>query len=241
MRVQNLSLLALAVAAGFSLTACQSDGSSAGASDSSASAQGSDSRGSSSQGSAAGGSANEGSGSDGSGSDGSGGSGASAASAASAGQSGGTTQTGASTGGPGSSGGSAAGAVTGACQTSRLAFSTSGGMGEGTLIVNLKNTGSAVCTLKGFPGVDLKSKYGTISANRSSLTPPRVSVKPGEETRFTLHFPPNNSGGSGVTFTSLVVTPPNETHSHTLPVSINVAASDNTGPAITVDPVGTGK
>jgi hypothetical protein len=138
-------------------------------------------------------------------------------------------------------GASAAGSDSRACQTSQLAFSSSGGMAEGTLIINLKNTGSATCTLKGFPGADLKSKDGTISATRSKLTPPQVSVKPGEETRFTLHYPSNNSGGSGVTFTSLIVTPPNETHSHTLPVSINLPTSDSTGPAITVDPVGTGK
>ncbi|MEU6775865.1 DUF4232 domain-containing protein [Streptomyces sp. NPDC046759] len=132
-------------------------------------------------------------------------------------------------------------AMTSACTTSHLAFSTSGGMAEGTLIVNLKNTGSTACVLKGFPGADLKSKDGSVSAGRSKLAAPLIRVKPGEETRFTLHYPPNGSGGSGETFTSLVVTPPNETHSHTLPVSIDVPVSDGSGPAITVDPVGTGK
>ncbi|MEV6295485.1 DUF4232 domain-containing protein [Streptomyces sp. NPDC051896] len=150
--------------------------------------------------------------------------------------------------GSGASGGKGAptasrtgGAMASACTTSQLAFSTSGGMAEGTLIVNLKNTGSATCSLKGFPGADLKSKDGTVSAQRSKLAAPLVSVKPGEETRFTLHYPPNNSGGSGETFTGLVVTPPNETHSRALPVSINVPVSDGSGPAVTVDPVGTGK
>ena len=132
-------------------------------------------------------------------------------------------------------------AMTSACTTSQLALSTSGGMAEGTLVVNLKNTGSTACALKGFPGADLKSKDGTVSARRSKLAAPLVSVKPGEETRFALHYPPNTSGGSGETFTSLVVTPPNETHSRTLPVSINVPVSDGSGSAVTVDPVGTGK
>ncbi|MGW6399245.1 DUF4232 domain-containing protein [Streptomyces sp. NPDC055134] len=213
MRVQKLSLLAIAVAAGLSLTACQSgDDSSAGSDDFSSSAQSSGSQSSGSQDSG-GSSASTGNGTSTAGSD-------------------------ASTGGS-SNGGSGTG--TGACQTSHLAFSSSGGMAEGTLIVNLKNTGSATCTLKGFPGADLKGKDGTVSAERSKLAPPSVSVKPGEETRFTLHYPSNDSGGSGVTFTSLVVTPPNETHSHTLPVTINVPATDGSGPAITVDPVGTGK
>ncbi|WP_432165230.1 DUF4232 domain-containing protein [Streptomyces sp. bgisy031] len=207
MRVQKFSLLAVAVAAGLSLTACQSgDGSSAGSDDSS-SAQSS-------------GSQNSG------------------GSSASAGKGTGTAGSGATAGG---SSGSASGTGTGACKTSQLAFSSSGGMAEGTLIVNLKNTGSATCTLKGFPGADLKGKDGTVSAERSKLAPPTVSVEAGEETRFTLHYPSNDSGGSGVTFTSLVVTPPDETHSHTLPVSINVPVSDGSGPAITVDPVGTGK
>ncbi|MEU9480087.1 DUF4232 domain-containing protein [Streptomyces sp. NPDC048191] len=136
---------------------------------------------------------------------------------------------------------SGTGGGSGACTTSQLAMSTSGGMAEGTLIVNMKNTGSAACTLKGFPGADLKSKDGSVSAKRSKLAAPLVGVKPGEEARFTLHYPPNTSGGSGETFTGLVVTPPDETHSRTLPVSINVPVSDGSGPAITVDPVGTGK
>ncbi|MFD7924156.1 DUF4232 domain-containing protein [Streptomyces sp. NPDC059740] len=151
------------------------------------------------------------------------------------------------TSGSGTSGSGGAGATSGSgttsggqCQTSQLAFSTSHGMGEGELLVNLKNTGSAACSLHGFPGVDLKGKDGTISADRSKFGAPVVTVKPGEETRFTLHYPPNNSGGSGVTFTSLVVTPPGETHSTTLSAGINVPAQENS-PAVTVDPVGVGK
>ncbi|ASQ95901.1 DUF4232 domain-containing protein [Streptomyces sp. 11-1-2] len=142
-------------------------------------------------------------------------------------------------GSSGSGGGGNAGSD--ACATSQLAFRSTHGMGEGTLIVDLKNTGSATCTLQGFPGVDLKSKNGTLSAKRSDLAAPKTSVKPGEETRFTLYYPPNTSGGSGETFTTLVVTPPNETHSHSLPVSINVPVSDGSDSAIKVDPVGTGK
>lgn len=149
--------------------------------------------------------------------------------------------------GSGASGGKGAptasrtgGAMTSACTTSELAFSTSGGMAEGELIVNMKNTGSANCTLHGFPGVDLKSKDGTISASRSKLAVPTVTLQPGAETRFTLHYPPNTSGGTGETFTQLVVTPPNETHSTTLNAGINVPVTDG-APGITVDPVGTGK
>ncbi|WP_405779029.1 DUF4232 domain-containing protein [Streptomyces sp. NBC_00859] len=127
-----------------------------------------------------------------------------------------------------------------ACRTGNLAFTTSGAMAEGELIVNLKNTGTGTCTLHGFPGVDLKGRDGTVSATRSKLAAPDVSVAPGQETRFTLHYPANHSGGSGVTFTSLVVTPPNETHSHTIAQSINIPAAQS-APVISVDPVGSGK
>ncbi|MFR9792288.1 DUF4232 domain-containing protein [Streptomyces sp. MB22_4] len=224
MHVQKISLLAVAVAAGLSLTACGSsdNGSSGGSDSSSPSATASDS-----------------SGGQGSASPGSGGSGSSGGSGGSTGSTGSTGQTGGQSGtahGPTGSG-RASGSR---CTTAHLSFSTSGGMAEGELIVNMKNTGSANCTLHGFPGVDLKSKDGTVSASRSKLAAPTVTLQPGAETRFTLHYPPNTSGGSGETFTQLVVTPPNETHSTTLNAGINVPVTDG-GPGITVDPVGTGK
>nr|WP_269857556.1 DUF4232 domain-containing protein [Streptomyces sp. RPT161] len=141
-------------------------------------------------------------------------------------------------GGSGAGGGSAAGA---ACRTANLSFSSSGGMAEGEVLINLKNVGSRACSLHGFPGVDLKGRDGTVSAGRSKMAAPTVTLSAGQSTNFTLHYPPNNSGGSGVTFTSVVVTPPNETHSHTMSLGINVPADSNSAPTITVDPVGAGK
>ncbi|MFJ9930501.1 DUF4232 domain-containing protein [Streptomyces misionensis] len=223
MRVQKFTLLAVAVAAGLSLTACGgSDSGSSGGGDSSASSG------------ASGASDTQGSGTQGSPSQGSDGNGGSTGT----GQNGGRTSGGQTGGGHAATGtGRASGA---GCTTAHLAFSTSGAMAEGELIVNMKNTGSANCTLHGFPGVDLKGKDGTVSASRSKLTAPVVTLQPGAETRFTLHYPPNNSGGSGVTFTQLVVTPPNETHSTVLKAGVNVPVTEG-GPGITVDPVGTGK
>ncbi|MBP8539841.1 DUF4232 domain-containing protein [Streptomyces sp. MK37H] len=210
---RKVAAAAVVAVAAFGLTACQDNTDASGSSPSSAASDSSDS------------------GSSGSGSSGSSGSGSS--------DGGSSGSAGGSQGNGGAGGGGGAGA--GACKTSQLGFSSSHGMGEGTLIVNLKNTGSAPCTLQGFPGVDLKSKNGSISAERSDLAAPKTKVRPGEETRFTLYYPPNNSGGSGETFTTLVVTPPNETHAHSLPVSINVPVTDGSGSAIKVDPVGTGK
>ncbi len=150
----------------------------------------------------------------------------------------GSSDTSGSTGhGSGAGGGSTTGA---ACRTANLSFSSSGGMAEGEVLINLKNVGSATCSMHGFPGVDLKGRDGTVSAARSRMTAPTVKLSPGQATHFTLHYPPNNSGGSGVTFTSAVITPPNETHPHTMPLGINIPVTSN-APTITVDPVGAGK
>ncbi|MYW64958.1 DUF4232 domain-containing protein [Streptomyces sp. SID8379] len=218
MRAQKLTIAAIALAAGLSLTACQgNDDSASGASDSGSSAA-ADSSASSSSSPSAGGSD-------------SGGSADNSADNAGGGD--------AATDAPGSGGGQV---NTGPCKTAGLGFSTAHGMGEGDFMVAMKNTGDA-CYLKGFPGVDLKADgapEGT-SADRSGVAPVTVVLKSGEETRFHLHYTPNTSGGSGFTFTTLVVTPPNETHSTSLPVRINVPVSENGTGNFTVDPVGTGK
>lgn len=213
MRVRKISVLALAtVAAGLSLSACNND-STDGASSATTTT---------SSASTAGPSASTGTGQDGT--------------------------TGVNGGQKGSSGSTTSGTGTGThsgtsttCQTAHLAFSSSHGMGEGDYLINIKNTGAHTCTMHGFPGADLKGKDGTVSATRSTLAAPHVILQPGQETHFDLRYPPNLSGGSGVTFTTLIVTPPNETHSHTMPLTINVPVSDSAGPGITVDPVGAGK
>ncbi|PWI45119.1 hypothetical protein CK485_06630 [Streptomyces sp. ICBB 8177] len=200
------------------LTACGPDSSGAGSSASSSSASG----GQATTGQSANG---------GQATTGGGGSGGSSATGGSAG-------TGVSAGGgSGASGGSAAGA---ACKTANLSFSSSGGMAQGEVLINLKNVGPTTCSMHGFPGVDLKGRDGTESATRSTMKVPTVTLSPGQTTDFTLHYPPNNTGGSGVTFTTAVVTPPNETQSHTMPLGINIPVTAG-GPNITVDPVGAGK
>lgn len=220
MRIRKISFVALvAVAAGLSLTACGggNDSSTADASSPSASVTQDAAGSGGSSGSTASPSAN--------------GKGVSA-----------TSDSGSGSSGSGSSGsGSSGSGGGGACQTADLSFSHSFGMGEGEVLINLTNHGSGTCTLHGFPGVDLKGKDGTISAARTHLAAPDVTLTPGQATNFTLHFPPNNTGGSGVTFTSLVVTPPNETHSHTMDLAINLPVSDTATSAVTVDPVGAGK
>lgn len=219
MRTKNLALAAVALAAGLSLTACQGNGDSAASTNDSSSSSAGTSAGSGASdenGSATGDGSTTGDGS--ATSDGS--------TTAKSAQGGGDEQI-----------------TTGACKTANLDFSASHGMAEGVLLVSLKNTGGDACSLKGFPGVDLKSQdaSGALSANRSELAAPAVTVKPGEATRFTLHYPPNNTGGTGVRVTALTVTPPNETHSKDLSVSINIPVAEGADEKVVVDPVGTGK
>jgi hypothetical protein len=216
---KKVSVLAVAaVAASLSLTACNSNGGV------SASASGS------SNASGAAGSA------------GSAGTNAAPAGSSNGNGSGSGSGTGAAAGNGGGSAPAGSGqANAGICHTAQLGFSHSWGMGEGELLINLKNTSSGSCEMRGFPGVDLVGADGTVSAGRSSMAAPDVVLQPGQETNFVLHFPPNNTGGSGVTFTKLVVTPPNETNSHTMAVGINVPADGNASPKVYVDPVGAGK
>ncbi|MGY0489583.1 DUF4232 domain-containing protein [Streptomyces sp. WG-D5] len=136
---------------------------------------------------------------------------------------------------------SAKGGGTATCTTARLGISSSHGMGEGVLNVNLKNNGSEPCALKGFAGVDLTGADGTVSADRKPIAPRLVTVQPGEETHFALYYPFKGSGGSGVTYTTMVVTPPNETHSKRLSVVVDVPVTDGSGPGVRIDPVGYGK
>ncbi|MET8470234.1 DUF4232 domain-containing protein [Streptomyces sp. NPDC006422] len=212
MRARQLTLAAVALAAGLSLTACQGNEDSA--TGSSSSSDGGSSSSSSGSNSSAGGASGKN-----------------------------ASDTGEKTTATGSAQGSGGGKVnTGPCETANLAFDSAHGMGEGTLIVSMRNTGDA-CSLKGFPGVDLRTEEasGPLSARRSDLASPTVVLGNGETTRFTLHYPPNTTGGSGVDVTSLEITPPNETHSTTLKVGINLPVSDGADQKVYVDPVGTGK
>lgn len=126
----------------------------------------------------------------------------------------------------GSTGGSGSSAGTARCQTANLGFSFAPGSGAqavgspGGIGVVLTNKGGA-CALQGFPGVDIVSKSGTHwSLARQSKSTGKVTLKPGAKASFEITYLPfdsTNSGGS-VAFhaASIVVTPPDETHSSTL-------------------------
>uniref|UniRef100_A0AAU2VS26 DUF4232 domain-containing protein n=1 Tax=Streptomyces sp. NBC_00008 TaxID=2903610 RepID=A0AAU2VS26_9ACTN len=235
MRVKKMSALALVVAAaGLSLTACGgSDGSSAaadtGASSSASSSTGGQDTGSTDTSGSTG--ADDDSGS------------AAAGSAESDSSSTGSSSTGSAKGSDlASKGGtSASGSM---CRTDDLAFSTGSAGVKNQLVVNLKNTGSATCSMHGFPGVQLVGPDGLgdtgPDAARTDSKASTVTIGPGEETRFLLRYIPTTDG-SGKTFTRLSVTPPNEKISAIANLdglTITVPASGGTSPDVFVDPIG---
>ncbi|NEA44511.1 DUF4232 domain-containing protein [Streptomyces sp. SID11385] len=228
MRAKKLTLAAVALLAGLSLTACEGgSGDNAAGGDSSSAATGQ--------------AADSGSG----GASGSGGTGGAKAAGTANGSSGSDSGSGSgSASGGDEPRGSGGGQITaGACKTENLAFDTAHGMGEGTLIVSMRNTSGDACALKGFPGIDIRSDEAgaPLSAERSGMTPPAVALKPGDTTRFTLHYPPSKSGNSGVFINAIDVTPPNETHTQRLSVGFSVEAGADKPGLLVVDPVGAGK
>ncbi|MEU6443072.1 DUF4232 domain-containing protein [Streptomyces sp. NPDC047046] len=236
MRAKKLSLAAVALLAGLSLTACEGgSGDNAAGGDSSSAATGQ------AAGSGDGGASESGSG----GGSGTGGAKAAGTSGGSAdGTSGSGSDGSGSSSGSDESQGSGGGQITaGACKTENLAFDTAHGMGEGTLVVSMRNTSGDACSLKGFPGLDIRSDEAgaPLSAERSGMTPPAVALKSGDTTRFTLHYPPSKSGNSGVFINAIDVTPPNETHTQRLSVGFSVEAGADKPGLLVVDPVGAGK
>ncbi|NEB18163.1 DUF4232 domain-containing protein [Streptomyces coelicoflavus] len=218
MRVRKLTLAAMALAAGLSLTACQNDdGTDQSATPPAASAPSSSDGGSGSAGS-----------------DQEGGTG-----------SGGKTPNGSdATGGSGGSGGSGEDGKTAKCRTDELEITaidaTVGGDDRGTVAVDLKNGGGRDCTLEGYAGVDLKTNAGTLSAERTGEQAPTIVLADGDTVTFGITYPVNDTGGSGVRITGLVVTPPNETKSVTLdwPGAAGLPVTDGSGTPVQVGPMG---
>ncbi|MGW2332135.1 DUF4232 domain-containing protein [Streptomyces sp. NPDC001700] len=130
------------------------------------------------------------------------------------------------------------------CRTDELevtaADRTIDGDGEGTVAVTLKNGGGRDCAISGHAGVDLKTSEGALSAKRSGEPADTHILKDGESTYFGVNYPINDSGGSGVRITGLVVTPPNETKSVTLdwPGTGTLPVTDGSGSQVKVGPIG---
>ncbi|MFI5572131.1 DUF4232 domain-containing protein [Streptomyces sp. NPDC051740] len=213
MRVNKVTIAALAVVAGLSLTACQNDD--AAATDrnnaSSSSSKGGSTSGGSAQGaakdSAGNGAADEGQGT--------------------------VAGTGSNENG-----------TIGKCRTDELEVTaqdnTIGGDEDNTVAVTFTNGGGRDCSIAGFAGVDLKTDAGTVSAERTGEPAPATVLKDGKSVSFFISYPANDTGGSGVRVTGLVVTPPNETKSVTLdwPGAASLPVTDGSGTPVKVGPIG---
>ncbi|MER5849828.1 DUF4232 domain-containing protein [Streptomyces sp. NPDC002012] len=99
---------------------------------------------------------------------------------------------------------------------------------EGVVTVQFKNGGGRDCTISGFAGVDLKTASGdTMSAERNGDKPRPDVLKDGESAAFNITFPVNNTGGSGVRVSKILVTPPNETKTVTIAWPAGSLPADN--------------
>ncbi|GAQ52366.1 DUF4232 domain-containing protein [Streptomyces acidiscabies] len=229
MRVQKLTIAAVAVAAGLSLTACGSSDSTAKSDPSSpASNSAATTGGSGTSGSTTGGSGTAGSATGGTGS----GSNTSATN-------GGSGSSGSTTGGSGSN----SAAKSGRCGADSLTITASDNTIKNdstrTVVVTLKNKSGKSCTISGFAGVDLKTSSGTISAKRSGQPNAATTLKSGAEVFFPVFYPANDSGGSGVRITGLLVTPPNDTRTVSLawPGAASLPVTEGGGASVEVGPI----
>ncbi|WP_097916574.1 DUF4232 domain-containing protein [Streptomyces sp. b84] len=113
---------------------------------------------------------------------------------------------------------------------------------DGVVTVTFKNVAGSDCRISGFPGVDLKTSLGdTFSVDRNGEQAVPQILKEGETAAFNITFPVNNSGGSGVRLTDMVVTPPNEVEPFTLtwPAgTLAVTDGEDGAKKIEVSPVG---
>ncbi|OAR22107.1 hypothetical protein A8W25_27995 [Streptomyces sp. ERV7] len=109
------------------------------------------------------------------------------------------------------------------------------------LTITLTNKSAKSCALTGYPGVDLVGPLTWSLPRQTAERPHRVTVRPGATTTFNIYYLPYTQG-SGEEFrpTRIVVTPPGETHSHTLrwPVGSILLQDGATHPGTYVSPVG---
>ncbi|MFG2500214.1 DUF4232 domain-containing protein [Streptomyces sp. NPDC048441] len=130
------------------------------------------------------------------------------------------------------------------CHTDELEITatdaTIDGDTDGTVAVTFENGGGHGCILSGFAGVDLKTSEGDLSAVRTGKGASPMTLKDGEEVSFAIGYPLNESGGSGVRVTGLVVTPPGETKSSTLewPGAGTLPVTDGSGSPVKVYMIG---
>nr|BFD87472.1 hypothetical protein StreXyl84_68730 [Streptomyces sp. Xyl84] len=216
------ALAAIGVAATLSLTACGSDGSGTDSASKNSSSSSSSSSSDGASGPDAASNPQDGSGS---------GSGPAQAGNAKAQGSSGTGGAGTGSAKAGSGKGTRAGgdSANGAAQTSgKVTFCKTANLAihavdaapdarSGRIDITMTNRGSTTCSATGFAGVDIKDADHTSSPIERGHAQPRITIlKPGDAAVFDLAYDIDSSGHSLASPTSILVTPPNETHTVTL-------------------------
>ncbi|MGQ4511954.1 DUF4232 domain-containing protein [Streptomyces sp. DW26H14] len=167
------------------------------------------------------------------------------ASGGTSGSSGGTSASSGGTSSGNGASGSNASSTSSTCRTSdlRIAAKDQGkdapgaAPGVGSVLITFTNTGGD-CRVAGFPGVDLKTNYGTESVDRDKQEAGvPFTLRAGKTATANVVYPLNNTGGSGVRVSALVITPPNETHPVTAPVDFSLPVSDKDTGRLEVTPV----
>ncbi len=123
------------------------------------------------------------------------------------------------------------------CDIRQLEFGT-GKKGTGMVTITMVNTGGS-CQLYGFPVVVAQSQYGSGKLNHTDENsihdndrPSPVSLQTGDRAVFEIHYTPNETGGSGITYDRVSIAMPNDDsgRSETLAVSINEPVQDDVQP-----------
>ncbi|WP_037574554.1 DUF4232 domain-containing protein [Phaeacidiphilus oryzae] len=125
----------------------------------------------------------------------------------------------------------------GACRTSDLAFSKSAGQSADTLRIDLKNTGTGGCWLRGTLKALLEGPGDEEQAASTQVgRPTRLTLRPGGSTGFLVRFKQSTSGDAW-TFTSLLIYPPHET-TPSPALAVTVHGDPNDPSTITITPTG---
>jgi len=134
------------------------------------------------------------------------------------------------------------------CQAAQLSYALGAltGTSQRTQVVDLTNKGSAACTLRGFPGVDLHGAANghqdfTWSLVRQSAAYSAVTLAPGQTGHFSLIYLPGTSASTDMTVSRLVITPPNAYTQAGLTWNQSVVLQDGaTHPGTYITPVAAG-
>ena len=127
------------------------------------------------------------------------------------------------------------------CRAANLAATDDGGQAAGGLFIGtftFRNTGSAACSLLGYPGLERLSADGSpVATTLTRLSGPIASVVLQPQGQAYARFTTVNSGTCSPATPQALLTPPNETASLTIKAVFAPCASGSGPAVISVSPV----